>query len=150
MLGEVFDAGARPDPAVLDGRSYRGWNRGPVMRHLTEKFVKTFRREPGGDWGHNLVVRQDKQAPQGAWELKLRDGAPVTQGHYRVTPEGHTLHLDYDVSRNRGTQLPLRVIQDDVVLVNPGDHDLLLGRANFRLGPVRFFVCFFQLEVRRE
>jgi hypothetical protein len=120
------------------------------MRHVTQKFVKTFRREDGGHWGHNLVVRQDGQAPGGAWELKLADGRPVTQGHYRVTPEDRTLHLDYDVGRNRGLELPLRVIQDFVVLANPGDHDLMLGRANFRLGPVRFFVCFFQLEVRRE
>ena len=135
---------------MLDGRTYRGWNRGPVMRVLTEKFVKTFRREPSGDWGHNLVVRQDKQAPGGWWDLKLRDGHPIVQGHYRVLPEEHALHLDYDVARNTGSNLPLRVIQDYVVLPNPGDHDLMLGRANFKAGPVRFFVCFFQLEVRQE
>lgn len=135
---------------MLDGRSYRGWNRGAVMRHLTQKFVKTFRREADGDWGHNLKVRQDKLAPGGRWELQLRHGRPVAQGHYRVTPEGRTLHLDYDVPRNTGANLPLRVIQDFVVLPNAGDHDLMLGRANFRAGPVRFFVCFFQLELRRE
>jgi hypothetical protein len=135
---------------VLDGRSYRGWNRGPVMRVVTEKFVKTFRREPSGDWGHNLVVRQDKQAHRGRWELKLRDGRPIEQGHYRVLPEGDALHLDYDVPRNAGGELPLRVIQDYVVLVNAGDHDLMLGKAHFRAGPVRFFVCFFQLELRQE
>jgi hypothetical protein len=118
------------------------------MRHITEKFVKTFRREAGGDWGHNLVVVQDKQAPGGAWKLKLKDGRPVEQGHYRVLAEGHTLHLDYDVPRNTGTQLPLRVIQDWVVRVNPGHDDLLLGRANLRLGPIGFFVCFFQLEAQ--
>lgn len=93
---------------------------------------------------------QDGKAPGGRWEPKRRDGRPVEQGSYRVLGEGHTLHLDYDVARNTGADLPLRVIQDDVVLVNPGDHDLLLGRANFRAGPVRFFVCFFQLELRRE
>jgi len=149
-LRTVFAAGTPPDPAVLDGRSYRGWNRGPVMRVITEKFVKTFSREPGGDWGVNLVVRQDKQAPGGRWDLKLRDGQPIRQGHYRVTPAGNGLHLDYDVPRNTGTELPLRVIQDDIVLVNPGDHDPMLGTARFKAGPVRFFVCFFQLEVRQE
>ena len=135
---------------MLDGRSYRGYNHGPVMRLLTEKFVKTFRREPSGDWGHNLVVKQDKQGAGGAWELKLRDGRPIEQGHYKALLEGRALHLDYDVARNTGSNLPLRVIQDYVVLPNPGDHDLMLGRANFKAGPVRFFVCFFQLEVRPE
>ena len=52
------------------------------------------------------------------------------------------------MSRNTGADFPLRVIQDDVVLVNPSGHDLMLGKANFKAGPVRFFVCFFQLEVR--
>ena len=28
--------------------------------------------------------------------------------------------------------------------------DWVLGKANFKAGPVRFFVCFFQLEVRQE
>ena len=136
---------------MLDGRSYRGWNRKSLLGVLPPpKFVKTFRREPSGDWGHNLVVRQDTQAPRGAWELKLRDGRPIEQGHYRVSPEGGALHLDYDVGRNTGSNLPLRVIQDYVVLPNAGDHDLMLGKANFKAGPVRFFVCFFQLELRRE
>jgi hypothetical protein len=146
----VFAAGTLPDPARLDGRSYRGWNRGPVMRHLTQKFVKVFDREDEQDWGHNLVVRQDKQAPGGRWELKRRDGDPVTQGFFRVRPEGSALHFDYDVARNGGLDVWLRAIQDFVVCVNPGDHDLLLGRANVWIGPVHLFVCFFQLEVRRE
>ena len=120
------------------------------MKVITEKFVKTFRREAAGDWGNNLVVRQDKRAPGGRWELKLSGGRPVEQGHYRVRPEGRALHLDYDVARNTGSDFPLRVIQDYVVLANPGDHDLMLGKAHFHAGPVRFFVCFFQLEVRRE
>ena len=120
------------------------------MRVLTEKFVKTFRREPAGDWGNNLVVKQDKQAHQGRWDLKLKDGSPIVQGHYRVLPEDGELHLNYNVARNTGSNLPLRVIQDFVVLANPGDHDLMLGRAHFCLGPVRFFVCFFQLELRQE
>ena len=135
---------------MLDGRSYRGWNRGPLMRVVTEKFVKTFRREAAGDWGNNLVVRQDKRGHEGRWELKLEDGRPVPQGHYRVLAEGDALHLDYDVARNTGSDFPLRVIQDYVVLVNAGDHDLMLGKAHFKAGPVRFFVCFFQLEVRQE
>ena len=67
-----------------------------------------------------------------------------------MLPEGRTLHLDYAVGRNTGANLPLRVIQDYAVLPNPGDHDLMLGKANFKAGPVRFFVCFFQLELRRE
>ena len=135
---------------MLDGRAYQGWNRGLVMRHVTEKFVKTFRREATGDWGHNLRVRQDKQAPGGRWELKLKDGNPIPQGHYRVIPGGERLHFDYNVDRNTGIEFPLRAIQDFVVLVNPGDHGLLLGRANVWLGPLRLFVCFFQLRVAQE
>jgi hypothetical protein len=135
---------------MLDGRSYNGWNRKSFLGLPPEKFVKTFRREPSGDWGHNLVVVQDGKAPGGRWEPKRRDGKPVEQGYYQALEEGRTLHLDYDVKRNTAANFPLRVIQDYVVLPNAGDHDLMLGKANFRLGPVRFFVCFFQLELRRE
>ena len=145
-LEAAFAAGTLPDAAVLDGRRYRGYNHGPVMKVITQKFVKTFRREADGDWGNNLVVKQDRKAWRGEWELKLRNGAPVPQGHYSVTPEGSALHLDYAVARNTGADLITRVIQDDVVCVDAGDHDLLLGKANFRLGPVRSFVCFFQLQ----
>lgn len=120
------------------------------MGAIAQKFVKTFRREPSGDWGHNLRVRQDRQAPGGRWELRRRGGEPLVQGHYRVAPAGRVLRLDYDVARNAGCSLPLRVIQDEVVLPDPGDHDLMLGRAHVHAGPVRFFVCFFQLEVREE
>jgi hypothetical protein len=149
-LERVFEAGVRPDPDLLDGRTYRGWNRGGVIGLVAEKFRKTFYTEGGEHWGANLVVRQDRQAWRGAWEPKLNHGRPVAQGHYRVRPEPRTLHLDYNVARNTGLEFPLRVIQDDIVLVNPGDYDLVLGKAHVQLGPIRVFVCFFQLGVPPE
>ena len=50
------------------------------------------------------------------------------------------MRFDYNVSQNRGANLPLRGIQDLTVLPNPGDHSLVLGRARFVGLRVAYFV----------
>ena len=56
------------------------------------------------------------------------------------------MRFDYDVPQNQGRHRPLRGIQDDVVLPNPGDHDLLLGKARMFGLPVAYFVLKRQRE----
>jgi hypothetical protein len=123
-------AGGTPDPHQILGQTFRGLNRGLLPKLTGERFEKVFHTEDGEPFGHNVVDR---------------GGRSVELGWFRVRVTGRTMRFDYDVARNRGLYLLLRVLKDDVVLPNPGDHDLLLGRA--RLFGVR--VAYFVLERER-
>jgi hypothetical protein len=150
-LEQVLLKGSTPDPVALEGTVHRGWNHEPIATLSGRKFRKAFYRRDGALVGHNQVVEQDGKGPGGEWRVKLKDGRPEQIGYYRVVPAigppryAHALRLDYDVPQNRGLHVVLRLIQDDVVLPNPGDHDLLLGKAYLRLGPVRVFFSYFVL-----
>jgi hypothetical protein len=79
-LEDVLRTGATPDPAQLDGHTYRGWNRGRLARIVTQKFKKAFYAEDGEHLGHNLVVEQDGKGWRGEWNMKTKDGEPVRIG----------------------------------------------------------------------
>ena len=127
---ELMRTGATPDPQSILGDAFRGLNRGLLPKLTGERFKKVFHTEDGEPFGHNVVER---------------DGRPKELGWFRVRMTGRTMRFDYNVPRNRGLYLLLRGLQDDVVLPNPGDHDLLLGRA--RLFGLR--VAYFVLERER-
>jgi hypothetical protein len=139
-LEEVMRTGATPEIGQLLGHTYRGLNSGLVPRVTGEKFKKVFYEEGGRPFGHNLVVRQDHQRPGGEWELKTENGEPVRIGWFSLRPEGRMVRFDYNVKQNSGLNLPLRGIQDFVVLPNPGDHTLVLGRAHILKLRIAYFV----------
>jgi hypothetical protein len=146
QLEQVLREGAAPRFEHLEGYTYRGWNHEPVSRLTGEKFKKVFRRRDGQAFGFNQQVHQDRQGYGGEWRLKLKDGRPIEIGYYRVgptrdeAPQGpyrkyeHTALLNYDVDLNTGLHFALRVIRDFVVLPNPGDHELILGKAYLQFG----------------
>ena len=129
-LSEVMRSGGTPDPGRIVGGTFNGLNRGLLPKLTGERFKKVFHTEDGAPFGHNLVDR---------------GGRPVELGWFRVQVTGRTMLFDYNVTGNRGLYLPLRGLRDAVVLPNPGDHDLLLGRA--RLFGLR--VAYFVLERER-
>jgi hypothetical protein len=141
-LDELMRGGATPDIRQLLGHTYRGLNTGLLPRVTGEKFKKVFYEEEGRPFGHNLLLRQDRQRPGGDWELKTKDGEPVRIGWFSLRPEGRMVRFDYNVKQNSGLNLFLRGIQDFVVLPNPGDHTLMLGRAHL----LRLRVAFFLLQ----
>jgi hypothetical protein len=159
----VLRAGQQPDFDQLEGFIYCGWNHEWITRLSGEKFKKGFRRRDGRPFGYNEVVRQDGQRYRGEWEVKMRKGRPIQIGYYRVGPVRdepprrkfrpymHAALLNYNVGINTWRNLPLRVIRDVVVLPNPGDHDLVLGKAYLQLvfRPLTFFYSYFLLGHRR-
>jgi hypothetical protein len=119
--------GETPDPERILGDTFKGLNRGLLPKLTGERFHKVFGQEGEGPFGHNVVER---------------GGRTVELGWFRVGSSGPAMLFDYNDARNKGLYLPLRGLKDDVVLPNPGDHDLLLGRA--RLFGLR--VAYFVLE----
>ena len=125
VLEEVMRTGATPDIDQLLGHTYRGLNSGLVPRITGRKFKKVFHEHEGRPFGHNIVDRH---------------GKPVEIGWFGVRPEGRLVRFDYNVKQNGGLNFPLRGIQDFVVLPNPGDHTLVLGRAHYLKLRVAYFV----------
>jgi hypothetical protein len=143
-LETVLRTGAAPDLEQLEGYSYCGWNHEWISKLSGQKFKKGFRARDGQRFGYNELVHQDGKGPAGAWEVKMRDGRPRQVGYFAVSllqNQGRA-HFDYNVSINTWLNLPFRVIRDYVVLPNPGDHDLLLGKAYLKLGPSIFYSYF--------
>lgn len=146
-LEEVLRAGTAPDPEVLAGMEYRGYNRDLPGRLAARKFCKRFEAGEEGVLGHNVLVRQDRRGHEGDWELRMRRGRARGLGHFRVgqvadaspprlrRPYPDLGYLHYGVRRNSGLNVVLRVIRDVVALPEPGNHDLVLGKAFLQLGP---------------
>jgi hypothetical protein len=95
----------------------------------------------------------------------LKNGGPVRIGHYRVglvkdeprrppyRDYTNAVLFDYNVDLNNTLRnLPLRVIRDIVVLPNPGDHELMLGKAYLQLGFrwINVFYTYFVLGHRER
>ena len=124
-LRELVRTGDTPDTERILGHTFAGLNRGLLPKLTGERFQKVFHTEDGEPFGHNLVDRA---------------GHTKELGWFRILERGRTIRFDYNVPRNTGLYLPLRGLKDDVVLPNPGDHDLLLGRARLFGIHVAYFV----------
>jgi hypothetical protein len=154
QLEELVSAGTRPDYGLLEGRLYRGVNLGFKGRLAGEKFKKGFARRDERTLGYNELCRQDRKAPRGEWLVKPKR-SPV--GHFRVGVVAEEPRrkpydgypgaglFDYNLGLNTGRYLVFRLIRDVVVLPNPGDHDLVLGKAYLDAGIARVFWCYFVL-----
>lgn len=163
-LERVLTTSAPPDPDDLEGFIYCGWNHEWLPQRLSgEKFKKGFRRKDGRPFGYNEMCRQDHKGPGGVWEVvKNDDGTNRQLGFFRVglvkdepptrlnRKYAHAGHLNYDVAKNTGLNLPFRVIRDFSVLPNPGDPELILCKAYFQLltPKLNLFYCYFLLGKR--
>jgi hypothetical protein len=124
-FAELMRTGEIPQIGQLVGHTYRGLNRGLLPKLTGERFKKVFYVEGGEPLGHNVVERRGRQ---------------VEAGWFRLRPADRSVRIDYDVERNRGWDLPIRLLQDFVVLPNPGDHALVLGKAYYARVPVAYFI----------
>ena len=153
-LETVMLQGERPGLDALPGWEYRGMNIGIPARLLSiQKFIKGFRRLPGGEVaGYNVRVRQN--GPAGPWVALPSDDAPRRFGFFCVTPVAptardntylHALLLDYGRGGN-GRLNPLATLRDYLVRVAPRSDDVLLGKAFMAVGRLRVPVGYFVLE----
>jgi hypothetical protein len=146
--------GETPELDGLVGWEFRGINH-PAWARLAgiKKFVKGFfRDEDGRVMGYNSPVVQN--VLDGRWRTTPSDTAPRRFGFYEVAPVDptrrdnaylHALLLDYGRGGNRRWD-PTRGLRDYVVQVDPGNPDLLLGKAYYALGPLRVHSNYFILE----
>ena len=158
QLEQVFLRGATPDPAALVGWEFRGLNTPSYMRFLgIRKFVKGFyRTDDGAVWGYNCPVEQNPV--DAGWFTLPSVDRPKRFGFYRVDrvdPTArdnrylHALLLDYGKGHNPRLDASAG-LRDYLVQVDPGEPDLLLGKAYYAVGPLRVpTASFFILERHR-
>jgi hypothetical protein len=156
-LEQVVRAGTAPDYGRLEGHLYRGLNLGFRGRLVGEKFKKGFERQAARPLGYNELCNQDRKGPGGVWDPKP---GRAHVGHFRVGPLSEEPPrrpfdrypraglFDYGVELNSGWNLWFRLIRDVVVLPNPDDDDLVLGKAYLDVGVRRIFWCYFVLGHR--
>jgi hypothetical protein len=151
-LEAALRGGLAPDPQALAGSEFRGWNTPFFAPFLgIQKFKKGFFvDEPAGGRvrGYNRDVRQEGGL-SGPW-LEKGTGGAKAYGFYEVEVQSAGCYpgsvlLNYDCPRNPRAN-PIRLLRDYVVQVDPGNPDLLLGKAYLGLPPRGVFVSWFVLE----
>jgi hypothetical protein len=152
-LEVVMRSGTPPDIDALAGYEYRGWNNeffaswAGILR-----FKKGFFRDPragGRVRGYNKPIVQGGGLVE-PWTEKGRDGRAKPFGFYEVEPPNggrypNSVLLNYGCPRNFPID-PTKLLRDYVVEVEPGNPDLLLGKAYLAIPPRWPHVSWFILE----
>jgi len=163
-LEQVLQGGPPPDPEVMVGHAYEGWNDGLLAYLSGKKFKKVFIHQNGRVLGYNEKIRQTGGAPSGKWEVVTKNGDPVLQGYFDIllASEGESLKqlikrypdkilFNYDTPINSGAEgIVYRMIRDFAALPNPGDHSLILGKAYLRILGINIFWSYFVLGNRQQ
>jgi hypothetical protein len=158
-LEKVLLSSLAPNPEILNGRTYDGYNHEWMGKLPGEKFRKVFMKIGDANYGVNHVVLQDKSGYRGEWIPRLAGGKPVERGFFSVmyaskTKEtalsaryGNLTYFDYNVDLNPRFGTPVRPIRDFVGLPNGNDYSLVLGKAYLRMASwLNVFASYFVLK----
>jgi hypothetical protein len=138
-LERLFAAGAMPDLDGLLDWQFRGlfpWKLARAVR--AQRFVKRLQSGKDGAEGYNVLCSQRTGVPRQIRGRELRHGWFVARPA-RGRRTG-TLLLDYGTSSHNRRMNPERMVRDYVVHPDPGNEDLLLGKAFVRRVPMAFFL----------
>lgn len=153
QLAEVMSAGHAINPDDLAGYEYKGVSHGiPAFVEqevLWKTFKKTFYADPERGVLRGWNMRIEQTGVEGDYLPVLRDGRPITFGHYVVLPAvengkarrmpcpwNQGLFLDYGHAGNTLFD-PGRPMRAPLVAVNAGSSDLLLGWDYVQIGPLQ-------------
>ena len=148
-LDQAFAAGRPPEAAAITGFEFRGFNHPKAASILgIRKFIKVFfldeERRP---FGCNTPVAQNGLGAE--WVHRPSADNPKRYAFFQVLPGGGDgLLLDY----GRGGNPPYDVstiLRDYLVRPDPGNDDLLLGKAFFVVAGARLAHSYFIIERSR-
>lgn len=152
-LDAIFAVSVAPDPKVLVGFEWRGFNTPRWTRFAgIQKFIKGFFEIDGAVEGYNLRVPQNGIAAP--WTPMPTPDAPSAFGFFNVTqPRSDQTLLDYGASRRnrwwRIDDVSMKVIRDYLVVPDARRPDIMLGKALLHIGPFRIFSNYFIVEKLR-
>jgi hypothetical protein len=160
QLESIFQNGRQPDPDMLAGYEWRGFNTPFFARLLgIQKFIKGFFTNPATQLveGYNIPVRQN--GLDNPWIHKPNADHPKKFGYYHVYPVRaderdrrypNALLLNYGKSDRNPIYRPERVLRDYIIQPDADNADLLIGKAYLAVGPLRIPSNFFILEKLRQ
>ena len=142
----------------LQGFEYRGTSLGlaPWVEKLSWKtFKKTFLYDKKLNITRGFNIRMTQTGSLDDYEPVIKNGLPLTFGHYTVEPFGNyrlPLTIEHGLLINYGSGLNSRLdftarLKDPIVAIEKGNDDFLLGWSYLDLGFARFKTpSFFCLE----
>ena len=154
-LDEIMREGTSPELAELLGFEFRGWNLNKATElTATRKFKKGFFGQPDKRfaWGYNVPIR--KNAFNEPWISEPSDKNPKRYYFFGVFPSTeakrpkypNSLVVDYQKSGEYFFLNPIGYTVDYLILPDPTNRDLMLGKSYLEIGPVRPFLGYFVLE----
>ncbi len=154
QLESIFRSFPGPSPESLAGFEFRGFNTPAFTKLLgIQKFIKGFFDAGNGVEGYNIPVRQnDFYSP---WLHRPDAENPKRFGFYRVSKVDpaardnfypQAVLLDYGASPRNAFYRVEKVLRDYLIVPEPENPDLLLGKAYIALGSARIKSNFFVLE----
>jgi len=157
-LDEICQAAKGPTPEQLSGYEWRGYNTPKWTGRLgIQKFIKGFFTVGSAVEGYNLRVTQN--GLDGPWQQLPTPENPKAFGFFTVKPTNpnsrdnhypNSTLLNYGESRrnrwHRIDDVTMKVLRDYVVQPDPGNPDLMIGKAFIALGPARIYSNFFIIE----
>lgn len=154
QLETILRVSAGPALESLVGYEWRGCNTSWRLKLMgLQKFIKGFFRERETVEGYNIPVQQN--GLDKPWLDKPSPDAPKRFAFYVVTPADpqtvdnlypKAILLDYGSSHRNPASGIERLIRDYVVLPDPDNPNLLLGKAYLALGSLRLPSNFFVVE----
>jgi hypothetical protein len=148
-LDQVFAAGSPAEAAAITGFEFLGFNHPRSAALLgIRKFIKVFyldaERRP---FGCNTPAVQNGLG--GEWIARPSADSPKRYAFFQVLPtDGGGLLLDYGRGGNPVCDVS-RVLRDYLVRPDPGNDDLLLGKATFVVAGARLAHSYFMIERSR-
>ncbi len=147
--------GGTPTMEDVLGYEYRGYNMNAGTVILgTRKFKKGFFGDVAKNhaWGYNVLVKQNNMSEP--WLAKPDEQNPGRKYFFKLLPAGsgcdarydHSLFVDYASSGEYFILHPTRYTVDYLVYPDPENHDLMLGKSDAVIGPIRLPLGYFILE----
>lgn len=153
-LERLLVNGDTPSCPAISGWSYRGYNYAWIAGKTGIRvFIKDFyNTEAGAMFGRSTILVQggldlfgDIEPNQKNVKRRIRYRVQPVDPNARDNRYPRALLLDYSAGGNPRTD-PASWLRDYLVRVEPGNDDLLLGKAYFAIGPVRLAVGYFLIE----
>jgi len=155
-LESLMSTKAVPTAESLAGSEFRGWNVAELASVLgIRKFIKGFFRcSDSPDFaGYNMpVIQNDFNGP---WEPALEEGEPVRHFYFGLLPGSSvsdaiypaTLVVDYRLWKGSPTTPPgITNTVDYLVLPDPSNPNLVLGKSYLQFSSLKPFLGFFLIE----
>lgn len=155
QLDPFMVEGTAPQLEDVVGYDFRGWNINPATKISgTRKFKKGFFGDPavGHIWGYNVPTEQNGM--NGPWNAKPNENNPRRYFFYKVFTAKSVAHKKHPNSlivhyAKWGEYFflnPVKYTVDYLVYPDPDNRDLMVGKAYFEIGPIKFFAGYFILE----